>query len=111
MWCSELSLVTQRSKNGQITAPPRMIPRGRAKGMSTDSVSVCPRKLTSHEGMIRSAPSRIPRYQSGCEADEIANGEYGPYSQTGLICANVASSVSAAKMKRNQAVPLRTKYG
>ena len=36
---------------------------------------------------------------------------YGPYCQTGLICANVASATSAPKMKKNQAWPLSRKYG
>ena len=50
-------------------------------------------------------------YQSGWEAEEIASGVYGPYSQTGLIWANVASMTSAPKMKKNQAWPLSMKYG
>ena len=50
-------------------------------------------------------------YQSGWEAEEIASGVYGPYSQTGLICANVDSTTSAPKMKKNQAWPLSMKYG
>ena len=41
----------------------------------------------------------------------MATGEYGPYSQIGLIWANVASRTSAPKMKKNQAPPLAMKYG
>ncbi len=61
--------------------------------------------------MTRSAPSRMPRYQSGWLAEEIASGLYGPYSQIGLICATVASTASAPKMKKNHAVPLIRKNG
>src|SRR5580693_2290843 len=88
-----------------------MIPRGSANGISTDMDSVCPRKLISQAGMTRRAPSRMPRYQSGWLAEEIASGEYGPYSQIGLICANVARTDSTPKMKKNHAVPLSRKYG
>jgi hypothetical protein len=79
--------------------------------MSTLKVTVCPRKFTSQPGMIRTAPSRMPGYQSGWEAEEMASGVYGPYSQTGLICANVDSRTRAPKMKKNQACPLSRKYG
>src|SRR5215467_2381598 len=103
VWWYALSPVAHRSNHGQMAAPPKMMPRGSANGMSTLSDSVCPRKLISQAGMARSEPSRMPMYQSGCEADEMATGEYGPYSQIGLISANVASSTSAPKMKKNQA--------
>ena len=36
MWWLAWSPVTQRSKNGQIAAPPRLIPGGSANGISTD---------------------------------------------------------------------------
>jgi len=88
-----------------------MTPSGSANGISTDRDSVCPRKLISQAGMTRSAPSRMPRYQSGWLAEETASGVYGPYSQIGLICANVASTASVPKMKKNHAVPLSRKYG
>src|ERR1700677_4088076 len=80
-----LSPVAHCSKNGHSAAPVKMIPKGRANGMSTDIDSVCPRKLISQAGIMRSEPSRMPIYQSGCDAEEIASGVYGPYSQTGLI--------------------------
>ena len=41
----------------------------------------------------------------------MATGEYGPYSQTGLIWAKVDIRASAPKMKKNQAPPLAMKYG
>ena len=41
----------------------------------------------------------------------MATGTYGPYSQTGLIWAKVASRTSAPKMKKNHAPPLARKYG
>jgi hypothetical protein len=50
-------------------------------------------------------------YQSGWVAAEIASGLYGPYSQTGLICANAPSTTRPPKMKKNQACPLSRKYG
>src|SRR5215831_15904165 len=111
MWCSRLSPVAHRSKNGHSAAPVKMIPSGSANGMSTDSDSVCPRKLISQEGMMRSEPSRMPMYQSGWDAEEIASGVYGPYSQIGLICANVESTTRTPKMKKNHACPLSRKYG
>src|SRR6266851_7810972 len=107
----DLSPVAHCSKNGQNAAPPRIMPSGSANGMSTLSESVYPRKFISQAGIIRSEPSRIPMYQSGCDADEICTGLYGPYSQIGLICANVESSAVPAKMKKNHAPPLATKYG
>src|SRR6516225_352594 len=106
MWWYDLSPVAHCSKNGQSVAPPRMTVSGTANGMSTLSESVCPRKLISQAGIIRSAPSRMPMYQSGWEADEIATGVYGPYSQMGLIVAKAESSATAAKMKKNQELVL-----
>jgi len=41
----------------------------------------------------------------------MASGVYGPYSHTGLICAKVASTTRAPKMKKNHAWPLSRKYG
>ena len=41
----------------------------------------------------------------------IPDGLYGPYSQIGLICANVDSSASTAKMKKKNAPVLAMKYG
>jgi hypothetical protein len=105
------SPVAHRSNHGHSAAPVKMRASGKANGMNTLSDRVCPRKLISQAGMMRSEPSRIPMYQSGWEADEIASGVYGPYSQIGLTWANVESSVSAAKMKKNQAWPLTRKYG
>src|SRR3974390_2908867 len=99
--CHDLSPVAHRSKNGQNAAPPRITVSGTMNGMSTLSDSVCPRKFHSQAGIMRSEPSRMPMYQSGCEADEIATGVYGPYSQIGLIVANVASTAHAPKMKKN----------
>jgi hypothetical protein len=111
MWCSFLSPVAHCSKNGHSPIPVKMMPSGNNAGMNTDSDSVCPRKLYSHAGIMRSEPSRKPMYQSGCDADEIASGVYGPYSHTGLIWQNVASRTSPPKMKKNQACPLSRKYG
>ena len=59
-WWYALSPVAHRSKNGQNAAPPRMMPRGSANGMSTLNVTVCPRKFHSQAGMTRSEPSRMP---------------------------------------------------
>ena len=108
LW-KDLSPVAHCSKNGHRPAPVKMMPSGSAAGISTESESVCPRKLISQAGIMRRLPSRTPMYQSGCDADEIASGVYGPYCQTGLICANVASRTSAPKMKKNQAWPLSRK--
>src|SRR5579863_3869590 len=109
--CQDLSPVAHCSKNGQNVAPPRMIVNGSANGISTLSESVCPRRLYSQAGIMRSAPSKMPMYQSGWEADEMATGVYGPYSQIGLIWANVARKAHAPKMKKNHAPPLAMKYG
>ena len=106
-----MSPVAHRSKNGHSAAPPKITPSGTMNGMSTLRVTVCPRKFSSQGGMMRSAPSKMPRYQSGWDAEEIASGVYGPYSQTGLICANVDSATRAPKMKKNHAWPLSRKYG
>src|SRR6266849_6999967 len=110
LW-NDLSPVAHCSKNGQNAAPPRMMVSGSANGMSTLNVTVCPRKFHSQAGIMRSAPSRMPMYQSGWDADEMATGEYGPYSQIGLIEAKVASSAHAPNMKKNQAPVLAAKYG
>src|ERR1700757_3644667 len=109
--CQDRSPVAHFSKNGQNPAPVKMMPNGIAAGISALKLIVCQRKFHSQAGITRSAPSRMPRYQSGCEADEICTGLYGPYSQTGLIWAKVARTASAAKMKKNHAVPLAIKYG
>ena len=44
--------------------------------------------------MIRNAPSIHPMYQSGWAAVDTADGENGPYSHTGLICARPPSRAS-----------------
>ncbi len=41
----------------------------------------------------------------------MATGLYGPYSQIGLIWANVAARASAAKVKKKNAPVLAMKYG
>ena len=49
-------------------------------------LNVCPRKFHSMLGIMRSAPSRKPMYQSGWDPAVIWGvGVYGPYSQIGLI--------------------------
>ena len=73
-WWYDLSPVAHCSNHGHSAAPPRMIVSGSANGMSTLSDSVCPRKLISQAGMTRSEPSRMPMYQSGWDADEMATG-------------------------------------
>lgn len=62
-------------------------------------------------GMIRNAPSRKPTYQSGWEPVDTAAGWYGPYSQIGLICANVASAVSTAMANIRNAVVCSANLG
>jgi len=39
----------------------------------------------SQPGMIRSRPSAMPMYQSGCEPAVTSAGLYGPNRQTGLM--------------------------
>jgi len=73
-WWYDLSPVAHCSNHGQNAAPPRIMVSGSANGMSTLSDSVCPRKLISQAGMTRSEPSRMPMYQSGWDADEMATG-------------------------------------
>ena len=85
-------------------------------GMKTFHMIVCPPvtalpKFVSTPGISRSAPSRKPMYQSGCEPLLTFSGLYGPNSQIGLICATVASTASAAKTNRNSDVVFIMKTG
>ena len=59
LW-KDLSPVAHCSKNGHSAAPVKMRPSGSSAGMSTDSDTVCPRKLISQAGIMRSEPSRMP---------------------------------------------------
>ncbi|WP_309239391.1 hypothetical protein [Actinomadura sp. J1-007] len=95
-----MSPVTHCSMNGHSIAPVKMMPSGTAAGISTFRLSVCPQAVISQLGMMRREPSRTPMYQSGWDAEEIAPGSYGPNSQIGLICANVASSASTPNVNR-----------
>ena len=71
-------------------------------GMMMFQGSVKPKSWVSHAGKIRSAPSSQPTYQSGCEPAEISAGSYGPYSQTGLMGTNAASSVVTPKTMKKK---------
>ena len=53
---------------------------------------VWPQMYVSQLGMIRSAPSRKPMYQSGWEPAVIWEGLYGPNSHTGLIVTNAETA-------------------
>ena len=59
LW-NDLSPVAHCSKKGQSAAPPSTIVSGSANGIATLSDSVCPRKLISQAGIMRSEPSRMP---------------------------------------------------
>ena len=56
----DLSPVAHCSKNGQNAAPPSTTVSGTTNGMSTLMLRVCPRRLISQAGIIRSEPSRMP---------------------------------------------------
>ena len=46
----------------------------------------------SQPGIMRTAPSSQPMYQSGCAAVVASQGRYGPQSHTGLICTKAANA-------------------
>jgi hypothetical protein len=59
--------------------------------------------------MIRSAPSRKPRYQSGTEPALMLPGWFGPISHTGLIWATTPSRVSVAPVNGSSGSTRRTR--
>ena len=61
-----------------------------------------PETLISQSGIIRSAPSRKPMYQSGWEPAVTSDGSYGPYSQIGLIWAMPPSSAQTPKTRKKK---------
>src|SRR5690349_11324830 len=72
---------------------------------------VCPHSRISQDGMSRVEPSRNIMYQSGCEPDETADGWYGPYSHTGLICASPPRAAQTPKIRRKNPLVLAAKNG
>src|SRR6185437_11311968 len=54
-WWKDLSPVAHRSKNGHRAAPVKKRPIISRPGMSTDSDTVCPRKLISQAGIMQAA--------------------------------------------------------
>ena len=64
---------------------PNSSPISATPGMKTFIENVHPRMVHSHAGMIRSAPSSQPMYQSGWDPAVTWEGSYGPKFHTGLI--------------------------
>ncbi len=59
-WCSRVSPVIQRSRNGHSAAPVKMRPSGTSAGMNTFQANVWPQRFQDQLGNIRSVPSRKP---------------------------------------------------
>ena len=66
--CSSLSPVQRRSIAGHKRQMVKMRPGNTTAGRKTSKGMVCPAPANSHDGMMRSAPSSQPMYQSGCTA-------------------------------------------
>ena len=58
--------------------------------------------MISTLGIMRSAPSSQPMYQSGCEPAVIWVGVYGPNIHTGLIVAIAPSSTVMPKTTKKK---------
>src|SRR5579859_5815127 len=86
----------QLSSSGYAATSVKNSPGTTTAGISTSSDSGWPPIESSQAGMIRSAPSRKPMYQSGTAPALILPGWYGPYNHTGLICATAPSATSTA---------------
>ena len=66
-WWLRLSPVIQASTNGSISRIVNISPGSTMIGRKTFQLSVKPNRWVSQPGMIRSAPSGQPMYQSGWE--------------------------------------------
>ena len=73
MWCSAKSPVTRASRNGHRYSSVNVRSPSSTPGKNGFGISK-PNALISHPGMIRSAPSSQPMYQSGCDAAETCAG-------------------------------------
>ena len=82
-WCSRLSPLIQFSTNGQAPSTANSRPSSITAGMKTFIDQVKPRALNSQFGMMRTAPSTKPMYQSGCEPAVTSDGLYGPRPRSG----------------------------
>ena len=80
-------------------------------GTKTFHMMVWPAKSVSHAGIRRSAPSRKPMYQSGCDVLEETAGLYGPNSQIGLIWVIAPKPARTPNTKKNRAAVLAMKTG
>jgi hypothetical protein len=68
--CSVVSPVIQDSMNGYRASPVNRMPGRIMAGTMMFHEMVQPKITVSQLGMMRSAPSRKPMYQSGCEPAE-----------------------------------------
>ena len=66
--CNSSSPVTRRSRAGHSMAIVKIRPGKTTAGRKTSRGTVWPRPVSSHDGMMRRAPSSQPMYQSGCTA-------------------------------------------
>src|SRR5581483_240708 len=85
MWCSRLSPVIHASRNGSTVRNIHAPVGSRMTGTRMFQDRVWPHRWVSQPGMMRSAPSGQPMYQSGCEPAVTLVGSYGPNFHTGLI--------------------------
>lgn len=86
----------------------KISPGSRTDGTSAPQEMLWPRARVSAAGIKRSAPSRKPMYQSGCEPVEALSGRYGPNAQTGLTWASAPIAASTAKtVKKRPTVRVR----
>ena len=67
-WWISLSPVYRRSMDGHSRQMVKIRPGNTTAGRNTSKGMVCPHPANSHEGMMRSAPSSQPMYQSGWTA-------------------------------------------
>ncbi len=101
-WCSRLSRVTQPSRNGYSKMTSQSTRGTTSPGIITFQLTVKPHSEVSQFGMMRSAPSAMPMYQSGCEPAVTSAGLYGPYFQTGLIVISAPISVVTPKTMKKK---------
>ena len=69
--------MTRASRNGHAYSSPNVSPASRTPGKNGLGISN-PKARISHPGMMRSAPSSQPMYQSGWLAADTSDGSNGP---------------------------------
>ena len=92
--------MTRASRNGQAYSSANVTPASRTPGKKGLGISK-PKARISQPGMIRSAPSSQPMYQSGWLAVDTSAGSNGPYTQMGLIWNTPPRNASTPEVRKN----------